>query len=126
MNITQASKAYDMPSDTIRYYERIGLVPPITRNKNGHRDFKEQDLNWVYFAKQLRGAGVSVETLCEYVSLFQQGKETMPTRKALLVEEREKIAHKIEEMQSVLNRLDHKINRYEEHLLPYEENKLRE
>ncbi|WP_413538800.1 MerR family transcriptional regulator [Enterococcus malodoratus] len=68
MNIKEVSEKYDLTPDTLRYYERIGVIPPITRDKNGYRDFSETDLNWVYFAKVLRNAGVSVEGLITLVS----------------------------------------------------------
>ena len=71
MTITEISQRFGITTDTIRYYEKIKLIPPIKRNSNGIRNFTEEDCNWVYFIKQLRSAGISIETLVEYVSLFQ-------------------------------------------------------
>lgn len=83
MNIKEVSEKYDLSADTLRYYERIGVIPPITRDKNGYRDFSETDLNWVYFAKVLRNAGVSIEGLIDYASLSREGGETLGARKAI-------------------------------------------
>lgn len=126
MNIREVSKKYDMTIDTLRYYERIGLLPKVTRNKNGYRDFSEYDENWVFYIKSMRGAGISVETLIEYVTLFQKGVETIPARKDLLLEQREELVNRISEMQAVLDRLDKKIEGYEERVLKYEANELEE
>ena len=76
MNITEVSKKYDITPDTLRYYERVGLIPPVTRNKSGYRDYTEYDCKWVYFAKVMRNAGVSIEAMIEYVSLFMRGGDT--------------------------------------------------
>lgn len=74
MKINEVSKMYDITADTLRYYERIGLIPTVNRNESGIRDYTETDCNWVNFAKCMRAAGISVESLIEYVALFQQGE----------------------------------------------------
>lgn len=81
MTIAQVSQKYGVSADTLRYYERIGLLPPVGRTKSGIRDYTEEDCNWVNFIKCMRSAGLPVETLIEYVGLFGQGDETIPARK---------------------------------------------
>ena len=81
MTIAQVSQKYGISADTLRYYERIGLLPPVGRTKIGIRDYTEEDCNWVNFIKCMRSAGLPVETLIEYVGLFGQGDETIPARK---------------------------------------------
>ena len=120
MTIAQVSQKYGVSADTLRYYERIGLLPPVGRTKSGIRDYTEEDCNWVNFIKCMRSAGLPVETLIEYVGLFGQGDETIPARKALLMEQRRQLAARIGEMQAVLDRLDKKIEGYESHLLKAE------
>ncbi|EOH95536.1 MerR family transcriptional regulator [Enterococcus pallens] len=124
MNIKEVSQKYDLSIDTLRYYERIGLLPKVNRMKNGYRDYSEYDENWVFYIKSMRSAGISVETLIEYVTLFQQGAETIPARKELLLDQREDLALRISDMQNVLARLDKKIEGYEERVLKYEANEL--
>lgn len=121
MTITEVSKRYDLSADTLRYYERIGLIPPVNRNKSGIRDFTEEDCKWVEFIKCMRGAGLSIEVLTEYVQLFQQGNSTIKARKQLLVEQRSQLIGRIEEMKETLNRLDAKIDGYEEKFIAKEE-----
>ena len=75
MTIAQVSQKYGVSADTLRYYERIGLLPPVGRTKSGIRDYTEEDCNWVNFIKCMRSAGLPVETLIEYVGLFGQGDE---------------------------------------------------
>ena len=126
LTISEVSKKYELTQDTLRYYERIGLIPPIKRNQNGVRRYCEEDCEWVYFIKCMRSAGLSIESLIEYVTLYQQGVDTIQERKQLLIEERKKLANKIEEMKEVLNRLDFKIDGYEGRMLERQGNKKRE
>ena len=121
MRITEASQKYDITADTLRYYERIGLIPPVNRNSGGIRDYTEEDCNWVEFIKCMRGAGLTIEILIEYVTMFQQGNPTIKARKKLLIEQRSHLVKKIEEMQQTLERLDIKIDGYEERVLVKEE-----
>ena len=121
MTITEVSKKYELSTDTLRYYERIGLIPPVNRNKSGNRDYTETDCKWVNFIKCMRNAGLSIEILIEYVTLFQQGNDTIASRKQLLFEQRQQIVEKIEELQSTLNYLDKKIDRYDELMLKCED-----
>lgn len=125
MNIKEVAEKFNITSDTLRYYERIGLIPPVSRNDSGYRDYTETDLNWVYFIKCMRDSGVSVEALIEYVSLFQQGTRTILSRKKLLIEQRNELAKKIAVMQNTLAKLDDKIDGYEEKMLKYQDEKLK-
>lgn len=121
MTIAEVAKQYDLTPDTLRYYERIGLLPEVPRTSGGIRDYGEEDCRWVEYIKCMRAAGVSVETLAEYVRLFHQGAETIPARKKLLLEQREQIVARIAEMNEVLAKLDWKLDGYEERMLKYEE-----
>jgi len=114
MTIKEVSKTYDIPVDTLRYYERVGVIPPVTRRESGIRDFTEQDLAWVSLAKCMRGAGLPVEVLIEYVKLYREGAETIPARLSLLQDTRETLLEKRAEIDETLSRLDYKISRYEE------------
>ncbi len=80
MTIAQVSQKYGVSADTLRYYERIGLLPRWGAQKSGIRDYTEEDCNWVNFIKCMRSAGLPVETLIEYVGLF--GQETRPFPRA--------------------------------------------
>ena len=120
MKINEVSKMYDITADTLRYYERIGLIPIVNRNESGIRDYTETDCNWVNFAKCMRAAGISVESLIEYVALFQQGNVSLDARKVLLIEQRDQLTARMADMQKSLDRLNHKIDRYEQGLMKME------
>lgn len=124
MKIAEVSKLYDLSADTLRYYERIGLLSNITRNASGMRDYSDQDCARVQFVKCMRKAGVSIEALIEYMRLFEQGDDTIAARKALLEEQRDLVRKRIAEMQAGLDRLDYKIEHYEQTIVQAE-NKLR-
>lgn len=121
MTIAEVSKRFNLSADTLRYYERIGLIPPVNRNASGIRNYTEEDCNWIHFIKCMRSAGLSIEVLVEYVGMFQQGTSTIKARKELLIEQRSQLAEKIKEMQQTLERLDKKIDGYEERVLIKEE-----
>ena len=114
MTIAEVSKKYDLTQDTIRYYERIGLLPKIPRTKSWIRDFDEQSCKWVEFIKCMRSTGMPIEALIEYMTLFRQGKKTVGARKQLLMEQREVLLGKQKEIKNTLDRLDYKIKLYNE------------
>ncbi|GAW92745.1 MerR family transcriptional regulator [Calderihabitans maritimus] len=124
MTIAEVSKKFGLSPDTLRYYERIGLIPRVKRNKSGIRDYTEEDCRWIEFIKCMRSAGVQVEALIEYIALFQQGDETIEARKQILIAQREQLLSRIEEMKRALERLNFKIEEYETKLVPAE-NKLK-
>ena len=121
MTIAEVAKKFGLTPDTLRYYERIGLLRNINRSPGGIRDYTDEDCRWVSYMKCMRAAGVSVETLIEYVRLFDQGAETIAARKKLLLEQREQIVARINEMNNTLAKLDWKLDGYEERMLKFEE-----
>ena len=113
MTITEVSKQFDLTPDTLRYYERIGLIPPVSRNKSGVRDYDENSCRWIQLMKCLRKAGVQIEALIEYVALFQKGDETVDARKGILIEQRNQLLDKLEDIKETIKILNRKIDRYE-------------
>ena len=121
MKIMEVSEQYGISADTLRYYERIGLILPVNRNESGIRDYNELDLRRVEFIKCMRSAGLPVEVLIEYVGLVQRGDRTIETRKEILKEQRGQLAARMKEMQKTLDILDHKIEVYENAVLKEEQ-----
>ncbi len=117
MTIAEVSKKYDLSPDTLRYYERIGLIPPVPRNKSGIRNYDEDSCRWIELMKCMRKAGVQIEALIEYVDLFQKGDATVDARKNILIEQRNQLMDRMEDMQQSLDRLNEKIERYEQGLM---------
>ncbi|WP_206809944.1 MerR family transcriptional regulator [Paradesulfitobacterium ferrireducens] len=114
MTIAEVSKKFDLSQDTLRYYERIGLIPSVNRNKGGIRDYTEEDCKWIVFIKCMRSAGLPIEVLIEYVGLFQQGDATIEARKELLIGQRKQLIARMEDMQKTLELLNYKIESYEQ------------
>ena len=121
MAIAEVSRKYDISADTLRYYERIGLIPPVPRTRGGLRDYGEESCGWIQLMKCMRAAGVQIEALIEYVDLFQQGDATLDARKALLVEQRDQLVSRMAEMQASLDLLNQKIDRYEQGMMTAEQ-----
>jgi len=124
MKIAEVSERYCIPSDTLRYYERIGLIPPVNRTQSGIRDYSELDIKRVEFIKCMRNAGLPIEALIEYMKLVQQGDKTSEARKEILIEQREQLAARMKEMQTTLALLDHKIEVYENGILKQKEQEI--
>ncbi len=89
MKIAEVSEKYGLSGVTLRYYERVGLLPSVTRTESGIREFSEVDIKRVEFIKCMRSAGLPVEVLTEYIAMVQQGDSTVAARKAILSEQRE-------------------------------------
>ena len=113
MTIGEVSEKFDITTDTLRYYERIGLIPPVPRKNNGIRDYDEEACKWVSFIKCMRNAGVQIEPLIEYVTLLQ-ANTGIERRKDILIEQRARLKKQAEYLLSTIERLDYKIDHYEE------------
>lgn len=120
MRIAKVSEQTDVSPDTLRYYERIGLLPSVHRKDNGIRDFQEIDIRRIEFIKCMRKAGIPIETLIEYINLVKEGDKTINARKNILIEQRDKLVRKMAEMQETLDLLNYKINAYEDAVLKRE------
>ena len=114
MQIAEVAEKYKLSQDSLRYYERIGLIPPVNRTRGGIRDYTDEDERWVEFMTCMRSAGLSIESLVEYVALFRKGDQTRDARKRLLLDQRQALAARVAELQATLDKLDTKIARYDE------------
>ena len=120
MKIMEVSERSGISSDTLRYYERIGLIPPVNRNGSGIRDYSELDVRRVEFIKCMKSAGLPIEVLIEYFKLIQQGDKTIAARKEILKEQRDLLVARMAEMQETLDLLNYKIKVYENAVLKKE------
>ena len=114
MTIKEVSEKYGISQDTLRYYERVQVIPAVTRTSGGIRDYQEEDLKWVELAVCMRNAGLPIESLIEYQKLFQAGDETIPARLELLQSQMEILKKQKEQIEETMGRLSYKIDRYEE------------
>lgn len=114
MRIAEVAEEYGISADTLRYYERIGLLPRVRRNASGIRDYDEDDCMRVSFIKCMRGANVSIEALIECMLLFDEDDSTLEARRQILVEQRDEARERLQRIQTGLDRLDYKIAHYDE------------
>ena len=121
MKIAKVSQQYGISSDTLRYYERIGLIPAVCRNENGIRDYSDLDLKRIEFIRCMRSAGLPLETLIDYMALVQQGEQTVEARKEILKEQRDQLVTRMQEMQKSLDLMNRKIAGYEDMVLKREQ-----
>lgn len=111
--ISEVSKRFGLTHDTLRYYERVGLILPVPRSANGIRNYTDHICRWIGFVHGMRNAGVSIEVLKEYVTLYAQGEPTRAKRKALLQNELVKIQKHIDELQAFKDKLTYKVAHYD-------------
>lgn len=116
MNITEVSRTFGLSIETLRYYERIGLIPKVHRKTNGYRDYTDEDLQWIYYAKVLRQAGVSIDAMTEYIALARQGDRTVGERLSVLQEQKRDMEERLAHLEEAMTYLTIKIGRCEEFL----------
>lgn len=121
VKISEVSSTVGISSDTLRYYEKIGLITDIARDSNGIREYSDHDIQIIYFVKCMRGAGLSIDALRKYLELFNEGEHTAFERRAILIEQRELLDERLNEMLAVKERLDYKIENYDKTIALKEE-----
>ena len=124
MTIKQVSEKYGISQDTLRYYEKVGIIRPVTR-KNGIRQYGQKELDNIEFVVCMRSAGLSVEVLAQYLQLFDKGEETVAMRKQLLIDQREILKQKINDMNIALEKLNYKIDVYYDEIVKKEKQLLK-
>ncbi|KRL13328.1 MAG: MerR family transcriptional regulator [Schleiferilactobacillus perolens] len=124
MTIDEVSKKFNLTKDTLRYWERIGLLPDIPRNDSGYRDYDQHAVNWVYYIMVLRKAGMAIESLTEFVKLLREGDQTADARKALFIKQRDDLVEQRANIDKTIRYLNFKIDHFEDHMLSYENEKL--
>ncbi|MEJ6400851.1 MerR family transcriptional regulator [Nicoliella lavandulae] len=123
MNINQVSKKLGISKDTLRYWERVGLLKPIKRDVNGYRDYSKYDINWIFYIRALRNAGMSVDSLVKFIHLYDEHSDK-EKRKQMLIEQRDALLKDLNERRKTVNYLSYKINHFDTTLLTYENEKL--
>lgn len=118
MTIREVSAKTNMSTDTLRYYERIGLLPPVPRNAAGIRNYDEYFVNFINFIKKLKASGMSLEHIIDYIRLAEMGDATIQERKKLLAEARETLIEKINSLQLIAELADYQLRNYENLLQP--------
>lgn len=101
-----------LTAHTLRWYERIGLMPYVTRSSTGQRSYTNRDLEWLRLITKLRLTGMAVADMVRYAELVRAGDHTYAERRELLLATREEVGRRVAELQDTLTVLDHKIGIY--------------
>jgi DNA-binding transcriptional MerR regulator len=114
-SVQEAAAQTGLTAHTLRYYERIGLVPFVDRNpSSGHRCYSDRDLQILEFLKRLRATGMSIQQMQRYVEMVVQGDTTIDERREMLYLHGARVREQMAELQITLERIDEKLARYEE------------
>lgn len=122
MKISEVSQKFGLSIQTLRYYERLRLIPPVPRDADGFRDYRTSDLYWIHYVQALRRAGVAVQSIQEYVSLVPQGVATRDERKRILLAQRQKLLAQRALIDDALAHMDHKLKVYDDYVVALEHN----
>ncbi|MEU7764117.1 MerR family transcriptional regulator [Nocardia sp. NPDC049190] len=112
-SIGAAAERSGLSRDTLRWYERIGLMDYIGRDHTGKRRFSDRDLEWLTLIGRLRTTGMSVADMVRYAELVREGESTFPERLAMFQNTRTEVLAKLDELRQTLAVLDYKIAVYE-------------
>ena len=112
MKIGDIAGQTGLTAHTIRYYERIGLLPFAPRDSTGQRVYDASILTWIEFLGRLKTTGMSIQEMLRYAGLRAQGAATADARCKLLTEHRDQVRLKVAELQACLLVLDNKIAGY--------------
>jgi len=91
-SIAEASEATGTSADTLRYYERAGIMPTIGRNQGGHRSYSSNDLGWITFIRRLRATGMTIQRIAEYTTMVRHGQGTTTDRRRIIEQHRTTVA----------------------------------
>jgi MerR family transcriptional regulator, aldehyde-responsive regulator len=111
--ISEASDATGLSEDTLRYYERIGILWDVERNASGHRRYSDMTLGWLGLVVRLRATGMSLETIQRYAELMRQGASTILLRRGILAEHKAQIEREAERLSDLSRLLQGKIDKYD-------------
>lgn len=113
MTISEVCEKLKMSQDTLRYYEKIGLIPKILKNSGGFREYTEADCARIAAIKWMRAVGMSIGTATDYINMARNGSDTVAPRKKLLLELRDRLIERIDELKAIQRFLEKKIAEYE-------------
>lgn len=123
MNIKEASEYLHISKETLRYWETIGLIPSVPRNHSGYREYTGKELKWALFIKSMRNAGMSVDSLVQFVKLYRSPRDTRAEQKELIHQQYESLLQQRETLDETIRYLKYKLDHFEDHILPFLQDK---
>lgn len=114
MLISEASERSGLSIDTIRYYERSGLLPPVARGGDGRRRFSLENAEWLILLSSLRSTGMTMKNMRRFAELYGQGDASIPERRKMLMEHQSHLAARRAELEQCADLLSYKLRKYDE------------
>lgn len=114
MRISEASTHSGLSIDTIRYYERSGLLPPINRGRDGRRKFTTENTDWLVLLASLRGTGMPMAKMRRFAELYRQGDRSIPERRQILLDHEDALKTRRAELDRCTELLAYKLRKYAE------------
>ncbi len=115
MTISELAKLTGLSAHTLRYYDKMGLLPDLRRDGNGHRVFARRDVEWLAFIKKLKSTGMPIAQIQHYVDLVKRGDDTLSERQLMLERHRAYVQEQLAQWQGWLSAIDNKIDYYRQH-----------
>jgi DNA-binding transcriptional MerR regulator len=107
--VKMVAERTNLSPNTLRYYEKEGLLPSVKRTKSGIRHYSDEDLEWLGLICCLKNTGMSIKQIRDFVDLSLQGPETLKVRCEMLVAHKKSVEDHIVEMNRHLEKVTHKI-----------------
>lgn len=124
MNSKEVSEIMGISIDTIRYYEKVGIIPKVQKSENGYRNYRVSDLNWIYLAKKMRSAGLSIEQMVNFIRLKNEDTNTNADQKKILQDQLDVLDEKIRDMSETRAILKYKLDSFDDHLAKFDSGEL--
>lgn len=113
-SMKQVCEITGLTYDALKFYCNTGLVPNVKRDKNNYRIFNDRDIEWIKSLSCLKGCGMSIKEIKEYLDLCLKGKESIPKRKAVLTIKKQELEAKMQELQNSIDYIDWKQQFYDD------------
>ena len=118
MTIKEIAALTGVSADTLRYYEKFGLIPAVPRNDSGIRNYDERFVTWIAFIQKLKASGMSLEAIRAYLQLAKDGRETVQERKEILAVTRAQLEKKLSALKESISLAEYELKHYNKTLLP--------
>lgn len=112
-SIHDVEKMYDIPSSTLRFYEKEGILPRIDRSSNGRRIYKAEELEWLELVMALKDTGMALDTIKDYLSMYYSGDKTLEQRRRTLTDHKQHVENQLAMTLKHLEKINRKITLYD-------------
>ena len=113
-SMKEACTLTGMSYENLKFYCNEGLVPNVKRDSRNYRIFSEHDIKWIQSLNCLKGCGMTISEMKEYLALCLEGESSIPARKEILSRKKEALLQSIQDIQKSIDYIDWKQNFYDD------------